>query len=340
MTTLHEIDPNAWDAAKQLVIDVLDIEKARLMISDSDFEAKLSSYGEITLEAVAVEQGTWTESEGQPVSVRLDQKNIDELFERAGHRLGEGLHLDYWQAHYDEDDPNLPKLALFLTVQNEKAWNALEKSTGERIQALFKQHNHVINQLTTVEREEYHKVREIAKDPEALDFLPPTEIMVAMDDDPKSGFRNYPGHLFVDEKAIFPADLNQWEKLVIEQEMHREDFIGWLRNIERKPWALALLYEYRGEFKPMYPDFLVVRKESSHLVVDILEPHGDQHADCYAKAKGLALFANKHAPHFGRIEFIRIINGEIKRLDFANTSIRAKVLSVNSNQALDLIFGD
>lgn len=302
------------------------------MIEDSDFEAKLSSHGEITLAAVTVEQDAWTESEGQAVSVRLDQKNIDELFERAGHRLGEGLHLDNWQAHYDEDDPNLPKLALFLTLQNEKAWNTFEKSTGERVQALFKQHNHAINQLTTVECEEYNKVRELAKDPQALDLLPPTEIMVAVDDDPKSGFRNYPSHLFVDEKGIFPANLNQWEHQVIEQEMQREDFIGWLRNVERKPWALALPYEYRGEFKPMCPDFLEVRKEAGHLVVDILEPHGEQHSENFAKARGLAQFGAKHDPHSGRIEFIRIINGEMKQLDLANKSIRAKVLS---NQALD-----
>ena len=67
LTIMHEIDPNAWDAAKQLVIDLLDTEKTRLMVEDSDFEAKLSSHGEITLEAVAVEQGT---RRGSPSATR------------------------------------------------------------------------------------------------------------------------------------------------------------------------------------------------------------------------------------------------------------------------------
>jgi len=296
--------------------------------------------GEITIQAVAVEQGTWKEIEGQSVSVRLDQKNIEDLFERAGHRLGEGLQLDYWQSHYndDEDDPNRPRLELFLILQNPKTWDALEKATGERIKALYMQHRQAIKQLTTAEQEKYNRVREIAKDPEALEFLPPTEIMVYVDADPESGFKAYSGHIFVDEKSQFSAKLNQWEQLVIEQEIQREDFTGWLRNFERKPWALALPYEYRGQVKPMYPDFLVLRKEAGHLVVDILEPHGDQFADTYAKAKGLAQFAAKHAANFGRIEFIRISDGEIMRLDLADSVNRAKVLSVDSNQALDLIF--
>ena len=82
LTMLHEIDLNAWNDAKKLVIETLDAAKNRLQTEDPDFDAKLSSHGEITIQAVAVEQGTWKESEGQPVSVRLDQKNIDELFER------------------------------------------------------------------------------------------------------------------------------------------------------------------------------------------------------------------------------------------------------------------
>lgn len=51
----------------------------------------------------------------------LDEKNIEDLFNRAGQRLGEGLHLDYWQTHYDRDEaddmPNRAKLELFLCLR-------------------------------------------------------------------------------------------------------------------------------------------------------------------------------------------------------------------------------
>lgn len=89
----------------------------------------------------------------------------------------------------------------------------------------------------------------------------------------------------MDKEGNFSTKLNQWEHLLIEHEMKQEGFVGWLRNFDRKPWALSLPYEHLGQTKPMYPDFLVIRKEQGNFVVDILEPHGDQFNDNYAKAK-------------------------------------------------------
>lgn len=342
LTILHAVDMTAWDGAKRLVIDTLDSEIARLKQEDANFDAKVKASGTITLNAVTVEQGTWKEIHGQTVTVPLDDKNIEDLFNRAGQRLGEGLHLDYWQTHYDRDEadelPHRAKLELFLCLQDEKAWKALEKACGERVNALLKQHKVAIKQLTSACQEEYNKVQEVAKDPEPLAFLPPAEIMLTVDaNDPD--YRRYARHLYIDATGHFVANLNSWERAVIEAEIARKDVIGWLRNVERKPWALALPYEMGGEVKPMYPDFLVVRREGGGLLVDILEPHSPSLADSYAKAKGLAQFAAKHWNHFGRIELIRLDGHAIKRLDLAEPDNRAKVLAVDSNAALDLVFG-
>jgi type III restriction enzyme len=129
-----------------------------------------------------------------------------------------------------------------------------------------------------------------------------------------------------------------WEHAVIGVELARDDVIGWLRNIERKPWALALPYEMGGELRPMYPDFLVLRKDGKGIAVDILEPHSPALADSYAKAKGLAQFAAKHAMRFGRIELIRLDGTAIKRLDLVDAENRKRVLTVDSNAGLDLVF--
>ena len=251
----------------------------------------------------------------------------------------EGLHLDYWQTHYDRDEaeelPHRAKLELFLALQDEKTWKALEKACGERINALLKQHKVAVKQLTSAEQEEYNKVQEVAKDPASLTFLPPTEIMLSVG----AHDRRYAHHLYIDATGHFVTSLNSWEHAVIEVEIARENVIGWLRNVERKPWALALPYEMGGEVKPMFPDFLVVRHDGAGLVVDILEPHAPSLADSYAKAKALAQFAAKHWNQFGRIELIRLDGDEIKRLDLAEPDKRAKVLAVDSNAALDLFFG-
>ena len=342
LTTMHEVDMTAWDGSKKLIIDTLDAEIARLKQDDANFDTKVQTSGTITLNAVTVEQGTWKEIHGQTLTVPLDEKNIEDLFNRAGQRLGEGLHLDYWQTHYDRDEaddmPNRAKLELFLCLQDEKAWKALEKTCGDRINALLKQHKAAIKKLTTAEQEDYNKVQEVAKDPEPLAFLPPAEIMLSVDaKDPT--YRAYAHHLYIDATGHFVAQLNSWEHAVIEVEIARDDVIGWLRNFERKPWALALPYETGGVVKPMFPDFLVVRRDGAGLLVDILEPHAPSLADSYAKAKGLAQFAAKHPGQFGRIELIRLDGQEIKRLDMDDPNNRAKVLAVNSNAGLDLVFG-
>ncbi|MGH9904208.1 MAG: DEAD/DEAH box helicase, partial [Pyrinomonadaceae bacterium] len=67
LTMLHEIDRDAWDTAKHLIIQTLDAEKTRLMEEDTDFQANLKSYGEITINAVTVEQGIWKELPVEPI---------------------------------------------------------------------------------------------------------------------------------------------------------------------------------------------------------------------------------------------------------------------------------
>lgn len=342
LTSMHEVDMTAWDSSKKLVIDTLDAELTRLKKDDANFDAKVKGSGQITLNAVIVEQGTWKEMHGQTITVPLDEKNIDDLFNRAGQRLGEGLHLDYWQTHYDEDEaaemPSRSRLELFLMLQNEKTWKKLESVCGARCEALVKHHKAAIKKLTTAEQEEYNKVNEIAKDPEALSFLPPAEMMLSVDpSDPE--FRRYDDHMYVGTTGHFVTKLNTWEHPVIEAEIARADLVGWLRNMLRKTWALSLPYEMGGEVMPMYPDFLLVRTQGTGLVVDILEPHSPALADGYAKARGLAQFAAKHAMDFGRIEVIRLVGKVIHRLDLMDATNRKRVLSVDSNAALDLIFG-
>jgi hypothetical protein len=108
----------------------------------SGFRREGEGSGEITLNAVIVEQGTWKEIHGQTITVPLDEKNIEDLFNRAGQRLGEGLHLDYWQTHYDQDVademPSRSRLTLFLALQDEKTWKTLESVCGDRMRWLLK----------------------------------------------------------------------------------------------------------------------------------------------------------------------------------------------------------
>jgi type III restriction enzyme len=96
-----------------------------------------------------------------------------------------------------------------------------------------------------------------------------------------------------------------------------------------------------GEWRALYPDFLVVRKAGKNLVVDILDPHLLSLEDAPAKAAGLAKFAAKHSDGFGRIELIIIDeNDKMKRLDLSDETVRDRVKAVISHQHLKQLFDD
>lgn len=131
--------------------------------------------------------------------------------------------------------------------------------------------------------------------------------------------------------------------------MHEEladvSVIGWLRNVDRKPWSLEIPYEDAGSVKPMFPDLLVVRKDSKGFLFDILEPHDPSLKDNAAKAVGLAKFAEQHWALFDRIQLIRKKKGadgvdRYFRLDVGNDAVRKKVLAVTTNSQLDYVFDE
>ncbi|WAR45109.1 DEAD/DEAH box helicase [Methylomonas rapida] len=336
LTAIHNLDPEALPNAKQQILDMLKREIERLEQNDSQFAEKLQGCNEIAIQPVTVDQGKWTTLTGVIEKIPLSDANVEELFQRAGQRLGEGLHIDYWTKFYDTNDPQRPKLELFLALQQQAVWEALEKSSLQLFNALLKQNHTKIGKLASSEREKYNKLKVVAKDPEPIDWELPDEIIVSRLTDAVEWVK----HVYLAEDGKYFSSLNNWEKKVMEAEMAQENMIGWLRNEARKPWSFTIPYEYNGAVQPMFPDFLVIRKQDDVLIVDVLEPHGSALADSWAKAVGLAKFASKHGDRVGRIELIRVEGSHIKRLDVNDNHNRQKVLAVNSNQHLDQLFAD
>ena len=115
------------------------------------------------------------------------------------------------------------------------------------------------------------KSREIMADSAVVSeqlFAIPENISVREDPDGKE----YDNHLLASETTgIAKIKLNGWEADLIEEESRRSDFLCWLRNPSRAPWALCLPYEMNGEKKSFYPDFLIIRSDPTvDYVVDIL----------------------------------------------------------------------
>lgn len=139
-------------------------------------------------------------------------------------------------------------------------------------------------------------------------------------------------------------NLNGWEQKVIKEEQKQDDYVCWLRNPSRGSWALCIPYEIDGETKPTYPDFLVIRKDGSDYIIDVLEPHDPTRIDNLGKARGFAEYARQN-PGVGRIQLIKMKKDAVGierpfRLDMSKSMIRDKVSRCTSVDELNHVFED
>jgi type III restriction enzyme len=151
------------------------------------------------------------------------------------------------------------------------------------------------------------------------------------------GRRLWPGR-GVDADQLAPLRLNSWEERTVRAELENAAVVGWVRNLDRKRWALLVPYELGGDPKPLFPDFLFVRRVGEHLDVDILDPHDPNLGDAPAKAHGLAKFAQLHGPAFGRIEVIAEVEGVLHRLDLKDEDIRRRIFAASTPAHLKALF--
>lgn len=265
--------------------------------------------------------------------------DIERQFRLAETRLGnEGVGNAYVNRYYDEDDvPNL-KIQVIIFAANVDCMNALNDYAKQKFHDL-----NDANRRRTVSLPEKFKKKydDIVSDGDIIskhNFRLPETIRVPHE---MEGVL-YRNHLFVDDSGTALINLNGWERKVIAEEEQHEDFVCWLRNPSRGSWALCIPYEIDGEKKPTYPDFLIIRRDGSDYVVDILEPHDPTRQDNLGKAKGFAEYARQN-PGVGRIQLIRMQRDSVGRerafrLDMSKSSIRDKVSRCASNDELNHIF--
>lgn len=332
--TFDEIDHNALGEAKALIITTLEQELER-MKSETSFIRHLSANQEIEIREIWVEYGEWKDlPSAKTTSVRVTPENIEDLFSQCGRLLGEGLHKEFWKARKDVEYPERAKLELFGILQEKQTWQRLERVCDNKIQQLFRQYGDTILELPSSKIEEYNRIRRIAKKPEPETLVLPQEIEVRKEEP------TWSDHLYVDDKGRYGAKLNTWETATLSAELKKPEVIGWLRNIPRKSWALAIPYEVYGDYQPLYPDLIVFRKEGNKLVVDLLDPHNSGLPDAVDKAKGLALYAKEHGLSFGRIELIGMVDGELRHMDLNKEHIRDQVVKADTKEYLDKLFFD
>jgi len=330
------IVPDAVERARELVIAGLDAARTKLQ-GKQQFKKVVKDSGVIDLRAVAYAYGGGNTGESA-TQIPVTQENVDDLFEAAGRKLGEGLHKTYWRARVGADPSakrRRAKLELFALVHDDSTLKRLENNAARQIKAWQEQYWPSIRRLPPDRIDGYHQVRQTAVEPEPGYMVMPSAIQGRKAETPCKG------HLYVGEDGMFRYDFSQssWERQVLEAEQAREDHVGFLRNEPRKTWSLCVPYRRRGETRPQYPDFVFFRRQGDEIVVDILDPHNPSLEDWPEKAVGLADYAAQHGHLFGRIELIFVDRtGALKRLDLTDERMRNRVREVRTSAHLNQLF--
>lgn len=346
-----KIDKEVYDRERAFVVAQLEKERKRVYTSTA-FQTVLAEATKLTVREVQVAyaggpgasvsgagRGRDRGGDGAAAStLALAEQNIDDMYDACGRQLGEGLHVDYVRARVDAESTvslQQAKLELYALLTAPETLEKLEKGCAKRFTSLHTKWREKIGELADGRRQTYRRLLKIAKEPEAGALELPEKMLADKREDRRER------HMFIDDNGEYPCKLNTWEEEVLTTALAETGAVAWLRNVPRRDGSFAVPYELDTEHRPLYPDFLVFRKKGSSFVVDVLEPHASSFSDGWAKAVGLARFAQRHGDrYFGRIELITKIGKELKRLDVNTPETRQKVLAVQTNQRLKELFAE
>ncbi|MGB8644719.1 MAG: DEAD/DEAH box helicase family protein, partial [Anaerolineae bacterium] len=191
LLTFDRVAGGALPDAKSLVINTLNAESTRLS-HDPAFIGNMAANQEIEVREVSVAYGEWDDTgTANKIKIKATPENIEDLFNQASRALGEGLHMEYWRAHKNPDDPDQAKLQLAGITQDKPAMQTLEQIAGAQIQSLFTQYHAAIQSLPSSKQENYNRVRRAAKIPEPETLFFPPDLPLSRE------HPEWPKHLYV-----------------------------------------------------------------------------------------------------------------------------------------------
>ena len=335
--TMDGIDLKAQKTVKNAVLSKMDEEISRLKES-GDYDTRGAAITGFSLGTLIFEYGDNAYSFDESTQTMVvSEFDISRHFEQAGRILGEGLHKEYWIRHSTRDHIDVKKEIIVLTNDTDAMERINDYAENEFI-TLYEKNKRSIARLNEARKNIYERLTNASAQPISVPWILPDSIDFYIPDNSMK----FGQHLYCSEDGTFETSLNTWEIGVITEELNN-GAVCWLRNLDRKKWALEIPYEVSGVTTSMFPDLVIIRADSQGYIFDILEPHDPSRKDNYPKAVGLAKFAEKHWDKFGRIQLIRLKKGvdgreHFYRLDMGKTTIRNKVRGITSNEELDRIF--
>lgn len=187
-------------------------------------------------------------------------------------------------------------------------------------------------------KESYREIIEMSAEPQRVDLAKPEsrfEATKARENDKDTALPTWKNHLLCDENGKYPAELNDWERTVVETESKRAGFRFWYRNPQQPGQAsLGIAYVEHEQYKIVRPDFVFFAEQDGKAVVDLIDPHGLHLADALPKLQGLAVYAEAHAGSYRRMESVAEAVGKLRALDLTRAGVRQAIKAATSAKGL------
>ncbi len=328
--TMDGIDFTAWRLAKQAIVDKL-AEKIGDMKAAGSFEAMVSELigcrvDQLTFDAYS---GDFHIENENIQSIQRTDFDITQLFEQAGRRLGESLHMEYWRANSDRNHIEV-KIEIIVLVENADAMKEISDFAEQEFLALYETNTRAIAQLNEAARSAYERMARSSTCPVAAPWILPDSIDGCAD----KRSVELPNHLFVQSDGLFRTSLAPWELRLVRREL-AHGAICWLRNLPHRSWSLEITYEADGAAASIFPSLVTVHLSADRYTFDVFERYDPDVEDSYRKALGLSRFMEQYWAGFGKIQLVRSADS---RLDMSRAAVRGMVEQVTSNPELDRIF--
>jgi len=133
---------------------------------------------------------------------------------------------------------------------------------------------------------------------------------------------------------VAPAELNEWERAVVEAECKRPGFLFWYRNPQQPGQSsLGVAYQEDDEYKIVRLDFVFFSEQDGTVVADLVDPHGTHLSDALPKLQGLSIYAEFHGDAYRQLQSVAGVDGKLRVLDLKKSNDRAAILVAKSAKA-------
>lgn len=345
-----EILDDPVKAATTRCLDVLDTELAKAK-ADPDFAESVQGKAivEIGQKTFGMLQlATLTDT---TTSVAALDRDIQAVFAQSGRRIGEGLHEAFWRSlvnkgvpkgfeeeHEREERLRVAKSQTVVLLSDQDVLDAIEAAARDLVTDWLTNYKADIAKLSEGKRVKYKMVEGAVQHPtETTNPLPKSIVTKKLE-----GAQRRNKHLFVDADGAFHEEgkYTSLESTVLDHYLADPSVKFWLRNYDRKDWAIRIPWHKAVETRAMYPDFAVFRDVNGKTAVDLLDPHTTSQDDAIGKALGLCEFAKAHGTSFGRIHLIDEIDGVVRALDLKAAKVQDKLFTYNTNDQLQQLYRD